>query len=282
MASLVQQELFDWPVDPRGTKQAGTAAQRAPRPVSQEPGPEAVEPHDTDTEPADGQASGHDHRRHGRHVTGCGAQQEDRHRQRMERFLTEQIRQGQGQTASAARQVRIDQEYGPDLFLRLSGQANTDTTGQDGPQTRGSGAGRPGRRVGADRRAISGAQTAVPASSVLFETGRQARWQILSAAMRFALAAYAPAFAFSRGFWDRLQELLDRHEACLAPDCRPLVEGTGLLRTAGDGIFGTAPVRVDTPADPQVPTAEAVAGTDGRPTASVVGLLRFMREAGGF
>lgn len=253
MARLVQQELFDWPEDPDGADR-------------QKKGPDGTAV-DSITDGGDRGADRPD-----RDTAVPDKPERDRHRQedrddRLERFLTERMPQGQGQTASAARQVRIDQEYGTDLFARLSqysdGTGHPDSTG------------RPSRHERRPRTGASG-------PSVLFETGQEARWQILPGALRFALAAYPPDFVFARGFWSRLQELLDRHEACLAPDCRPLLQGTGLLDTGGDGVFGTAPVRVDSPADPQVPTGMSRMSAEGRPTASVVGLLRLMRDAGGF
>lgn len=326
MARLVQQGLFDWPEDPDAADQ--TTRDQPKRntdridrnlpdrfgsdsvPAARKDPPEDT-PH-TKAFGADQPVRGRQGRRNdgtrrstARPIDDDGHRDDDSHQtlgsggrgtdreQRLERFLTEKMPQGQGQSPSAARQVRIDQEYGTDLFARLSeysdSMAYSDSTGRSARPGRLMASGRtlsqglpahtrPRRHARRSRSEPSGTQ----ASSILFETGQEARWQILPGALRFALAVYGSDFAFSRGFWSRLQELLDRHDVCLAPDCRPLIEGTGLLDTSGDGVFGTAPVRVDTPADPQVPTAEAKMRTQRSPQTTVVGLMRFMRETGGF
>ncbi len=241
MARLIQQALFDLPEN--------TSARNRPDASrhDKKPAPVSVPHRQTSKRATADQDTKQDATEVGTHAKQARA------RSRIERFLAEKMTSSQGQTASAQARVRLEQEYTTDL---LDGQPLT--------------AADPTEHGAAGDDGSSGLTT----RSTDAKADRQARWQILPGALSLALADYPPDLLFTRGFWRRLRELVGRHEVCFAPDCRPLLERSGLFDLRAPKVFGTAPIRVETSVDPSVPTGDG--------DRSLVDLMRFMRDAGGF
>ena len=128
-----------------------------------------------------------------------------------QRFLTEKETRGQGDLSQRRQNENSAQLYETDL---LAGQGIDVLFSPSAPR-------RPARR----------------------SVGKP-EWQIGPDALGLAMALYSPDFAFTHGFWNRLQELIDHHDVCFDEACRGQLEQISLLDIRGSHIFGSAPLTV--------------------------------------
>lgn len=195
---------------------------------------------------------------------------------REKRFLEEKETKGQGETSSARRLVSQEREYSSDL---LKGESLPD---QELPKGSRAADTLFAESSSLSHRAGRTSPQSTRSGSSDARDGNHPRWQILPGALGLAVSVYPPDLGFTQGFWNRLQELVDEGLICFDPSCRPLIERLQLIDQGKHSLFGTAPIKVETTADPSVPTLVPSSRKEAAASSSLISLGQFLREAGGF